>query len=75
MSEAETRLLQALAPFAAMGGRTLIMLAFPELDADMVLWRRGEQFITVEQVREARAAFIAAGGRPSSSRSRTGRFT
>lgn len=79
MSEADDRLLRALAPFAMMGGAPIEMLAFSTCDPDMTVWRYRSMKITVAQVREARAAIIAVGGLPKpplrlADRSR-GRFT
>lgn len=70
------RLISALAPFALIGGLPIVSLAFPELPEDMIIWKHGSRVITVAQVREARAAIIAAGGlpKPAALRAR-GRFT
>jgi hypothetical protein len=70
------RLIRALAPLALMGGTPMISLAYPECNADMVVWKHGLHQITVAQVREARAAIIAAGGLPKPTVLRArGRFT
>jgi hypothetical protein len=70
------RLIRALAPLAMMAGAPLISLGFPDCDPDMIVWKHGIRQITVAQVREARAAIIAAGGLPKSPALRArGRFT
>jgi hypothetical protein len=68
------RLICALAPLALMGGMPLVSLAFPDLSSDSTVWKKGIRHITVAQVREARAAIIAAGGLPKTVRT-GGRFT